>query len=181
MSHRCRWWIATSQLTGRPSRLACRIISTAPAVDSRHTWTRARVARTSSRIVPRAMVSANGDAGQPESRRNLAVVRHAVLRKPGIFRAQPYRVSKRGRILQRAPQQLRVAQRHVALRKRDTTGLAELGHLGERLAPQLYRQRSQRIDARAGKRLGAPTRSEEHTSELQSPMYLVCRLLLEKK
>src|SRR5499425_3600496 len=30
-----------------------------------------------------------------------------------------------------------------------------------------------------GCRYGA--RSEEHTSELQSPMYLVCRLLLEKK
>src|SRR5437762_5759372 len=29
-------------------------------------------------------------------------------------------------------------------------------------------------------RKGQP-RSEEHTSELQSPMYLVCRLLLEKK
>src|SRR5437879_12467473 len=29
-------------------------------------------------------------------------------------------------------------------------------------------------------RLGK-SRSEEHTSELQSPMYLVCRLLLEKK
>src|ERR1017187_11043171 len=28
---------------------------------------------------------------------------------------------------------------------------------------------------------GYSTRSEEHTSELQSPMYLVCRLLLEKK
>src|SRR5437762_11283177 len=28
---------------------------------------------------------------------------------------------------------------------------------------------------------GALDRSEEHTSELQSPMYLVCRLLLEKK
>src|SRR5437879_12564188 len=27
----------------------------------------------------------------------------------------------------------------------------------------------------------SPSRSEEHTSELQSPMYLVCRLLLEKK
>src|SRR5437762_11203427 len=27
----------------------------------------------------------------------------------------------------------------------------------------------------------ADLRSEEHTSELQSPMYLVCRLLLEKK
>src|SRR5437762_14378372 len=28
---------------------------------------------------------------------------------------------------------------------------------------------------------GLRQRSEEHTSELQSPMYLVCRLLLEKK
>src|SRR5690348_17446791 len=27
----------------------------------------------------------------------------------------------------------------------------------------------------------ASTRSEEHTSELQSPVHLVCRLLLEKK
>src|SRR5256885_9918435 len=30
-------------------------------------------------------------------------------------------------------------------------------------------------------RLAAPGRSEEHTSELQSPCNLVCRLLLEKK
>src|SRR3712207_7126035 len=29
--------------------------------------------------------------------------------------------------------------------------------------------------------LGHPPRSEEHTSELQSRQYLVCRLLLEKK
>src|SRR5437762_9432063 len=29
--------------------------------------------------------------------------------------------------------------------------------------------------------IGNCPRSEEHTSELQSPMYLVCRLLLEKK
>src|SRR5437763_14879959 len=29
--------------------------------------------------------------------------------------------------------------------------------------------------------VGGRMRSEEHTSELQSPMYLVCRLLLEKK
>src|SRR5437762_9074143 len=35
----------------------------------------------------------------------------------------------------------------------------------------------------ARERTGQPEadRSEEHTSELQSPMYLVCRLLLEKK
>src|SRR5437764_13498720 len=31
------------------------------------------------------------------------------------------------------------------------------------------------------KRTSFERRSEEHTSELQSPMYLVCRLLLEKK
>src|SRR3712207_8816343 len=30
-------------------------------------------------------------------------------------------------------------------------------------------------------RSGRPRRSEEHTSELQSRQYLVCRLLLEKK
>src|SRR3712207_7936890 len=30
-------------------------------------------------------------------------------------------------------------------------------------------------------RAGIPGRSEEHTSELQSRQYLVCRLLLEKK
>src|SRR5687768_17620540 len=29
--------------------------------------------------------------------------------------------------------------------------------------------------------IGSPTRSEEHTSELQSRLHLVCRLLLEKK
>src|SRR5499425_3673824 len=46
------------------------------------------------------------------------------------------------------------------------------------------------VPSRASRVLGARgkeahhvrhVRSEEHTSELQSPMYLVCRLLLEKK
>src|SRR5437764_9270415 len=32
-----------------------------------------------------------------------------------------------------------------------------------------------------GEGIEVVSRSEEHTSELQSPMYLVCRLLLEKK
>src|SRR5207248_5741159 len=35
--------------------------------------------------------------------------------------------------------------------------------------------------AAAGRKPPAATRSEEHTSELQSPYDLVCRLLLEKK
>src|SRR3712207_8874886 len=40
-----------------------------------------------------------------------------------------------------------------------------------------------RVDADDGRGLGQPValRSEEHTSELQSRQYLVCRLLLEKK
>src|SRR5436189_4955049 len=48
--------------------------------------------------------------------------------------------------------------------------------LGDRLRHQLdppARERGREAPARA-------PRSEEHTSELQSPMYLVCRLLLEK-
>src|SRR3712207_7271352 len=36
-----------------------------------------------------------------------------------------------------------------------------------------------RVDVHAGQDLGL--RSEEHTSELQSRQYIVCRLLLEKK
>src|SRR5437762_14320782 len=42
----------------------------------------------------------------------------------------------------------------------------------------LRRERKRRLEAAKAYREG---RSEEHTSELQSPMYLVCRLLLEKK
>src|SRR3712207_7430394 len=38
-----------------------------------------------------------------------------------------------------------------------------------------------RDDLSAARRGGGPLRSEEHTSELQSRQYLVCRLLLEKK
>src|SRR5437764_6861065 len=41
----------------------------------------------------------------------------------------------------------------------------------DRCARLIERVRAGELDAR----------SEEHTSELQSPMYLVCRLLLEKK
>src|SRR2546421_8037219 len=43
------------------------------------------------------------------------------------------------------------------------------------LGPALRGQGRQRADA------GVPSRSEEHTSELQSRSDLVCRLLLEKK
>src|SRR5437762_6936216 len=57
----------------------------------------------------------------------------------------------------------RIEWRRLALRR--------LPHLAEHLG------RARLVDARRWVR----QRSEEHTSELQSPMYLVCRLLLEKK
>src|SRR5437762_3820714 len=47
------------------------------------------------------------------------------------------------------------------------------------LSPRLYIRRPQPTE-QYGQVLRV-SRSEEHTSELQSPMYLVCRLLLEKK
>src|SRR3712207_7485630 len=48
------------------------------------------------------------------------------------------------------------------------------------LAGHLADQRHEADEAEVGERRD-PGRSEEHTSELQSRQYLVCRLLLEKK
>src|SRR5256885_4843362 len=52
------------------------------------------------------------------------------------------------------------------------------------LSPELCIRLGSRKSSAIRARLGAPLiseRSEEHTSELQSPCNLVCRLLLEKK
>src|SRR5262250_3876989 len=49
---------------------------------------------------------------------------------------------------------------------------------GTRAFPPQCRRGRAAAHAQGG---GVGRRSEEHTSELQSPMYLVCRLLLEKK
>src|SRR2546423_11440120 len=57
------------------------------------------------------------------------------------------------------------ALRHLRRRQRRRDGLARRNHL-------------RRGDGRASEQA---RRSEEHTSELQSLAYLVCRLLLEKK
>src|SRR3712207_9094550 len=47
---------------------------------------------------------------------------------------------------------------------------------------RLARHRRPRLPRRRRRSApGGPARSEEHTSELQSRQYLVCRLLLEKK
>src|SRR3712207_8689669 len=49
----------------------------------------------------------------------------------------------------------------------------DLEHLGDRLDDD--------VAVGEGGEVGRAGRSEEHTSELQSRQYLVCRLLLEKK
>src|SRR5258708_14057136 len=54
-------------------------------------------------------------------------------------------------------------------------GARQLGERAQRLVQLL----AAALDALFGS--GHQTRSEEHTSELQSPDHLVCRLLLEKK
>src|SRR5947208_9104471 len=47
-----------------------------------------------------------------------------------------------------------------------------------RMATMIVTENSRKMRPRSP---GMKTRSEEHTSELQSPDHLVCRLLLEKK
>src|SRR3712207_8549533 len=51
-----------------------------------------------------------------------------------------------------------------------------LKHTGPAIVFRNYADLKARIDSE-----DLPVRSEEHTSELQSRQYLVCRLLLEKK
>src|SRR5256885_4596793 len=70
---------------------------------------------------------------------------------------------------------------------RSCGGGSRIGRLGS--LPDPYNQLRLRVSIlRLGvempppaEQLGAAPRSEEHTSELQSPCNLVCRLLLEKK
>src|SRR5256885_3689548 len=80
---------------------------------------------------------------------------------------------------------LRAARRRAARPHRARVGGAvhDPG-LAQLLAglPPLVRRRARGRAAAAGPvRAPGATRSEEHTSELQSPCNLVCRLLLEKK
>src|SRR3989454_5466527 len=68
-------------------------------------------------------------------------------------------------------------------RSQDVRG-GEVGEpLGEVDRPVLAREPGHAADHGLGEPVGAlgGVRSEEHTSELQSPCNLVCRLLLEKK
>src|SRR2546429_4226404 len=65
-------------------------------------------------------------------------------------------------------------QASAALAEADRLAGPQVGHAGHLVPVVAQRER-------AARRLGGQLRSEEHTSELQSRLHLVCRLLLEKK
>src|SRR3712207_8515670 len=66
----------------------------------------------------------------------------------------------------------------AALRRAPPRLASAAGRRRDRAAPPRPRHEPRPLPARAPAAAG---RSEEHTSELQSRQYLVCRLLLEKK
>src|SRR5687767_15671735 len=72
--------------------------------------------------------------------------------------------------------------RHRSRRRLGARRLAPLvqGHQTHRAVLAVVRRRVRKARLERGSNL-PPRRSEEHTSELQSLAYLVCRLLLEKK
>src|SRR3712207_7744575 len=62
--------------------------------------------------------------------------------------------------------------------RRSRRGDQEVANRDHDLGPDLEHRL---VDEQIERRADRPFRSEEHTSELQSRQYLVCRLLLEKK
>src|SRR3712207_7785211 len=97
-----------------------------------------------------------------------------MIRRPPRSTLFPYTTLFRSR--DRFPPQVPPRGGDVPLRARDVTGpFGALLPLRRGGADELGQLTDQRLH-----RVRLPARSEEHTSELQSRQYLVCRLLLEK-
>src|SRR5436189_3311993 len=78
-----------------------------------------------------------------------------------------------------------MVERFITFQQAKNQSLKLLGALSNLLTKGDYQQAidvtKKYKQSHLAKVISAGLRSEEHTSELQSPMYLVCRLLLEKK
>src|SRR3712207_7669781 len=102
-----------------------------------------------------------------------------MIRRPPRSPLFPYTPLFRSRLVREVPLARELEQRE-AMRARDVAHLVEL--VPPLLDPAL---RAEGPVVMLGKRVPRAhvvvERSEEHTSELQSRQYLVCRLLLEKK
>src|SRR3712207_7710038 len=95
-----------------------------------------------------------------------------MIRRPPRSTLFPYTTLFRSAIqVERPPPERRRVERDDQMRVAGRLGPAEEG--GDQV---VVGRPVQLVPARA-----TPVRSEEHTSELQSRQYLVCRLLLEKK
>src|SRR5437764_2613162 len=96
---------------------------------------------------------------------------------PRLGGGDPRRVGRIARVARLA----RIVPHH----ERPAGRRGPLGAARSRLLPARHRRSAGRLrflhDRHRRQRHPGGGRSEEHTSELQSPMYLVCRLLLEKK
>src|SRR5713226_2175683 len=91
-------------------------------------------------------------------------------------------------LLAKVAPELRTVERFVVVGGGDAAALGDVLRYEEVLAAERPGFDWPAIDERAAAAMcytsgttGNPKRSEEHTSELQSPVHLVCRLLLEKK
>src|SRR2546429_3412556 len=93
-----------------------------------------------------------------------------MIRRPPRSTLFPYTTLFRSRA--GSPASSRVAARRRRARRRAASSAARRSASRRGMAPRA------RESARAA---ATPARSEEHTSELQSRLHLVCRLLLEKK
>src|SRR3712207_8583395 len=101
-----------------------------------------------------------------------------MIRRPPRSTLFPYTTLFRSKVASRAARGRSRPARHASARPGEVAKEARRhGDLGERQARG--HDAVHRV-ADAG-HVGAAPRSEEHTSELQSRQYLVCRLLLEKK
>src|SRR2546425_9303655 len=97
-----------------------------------------------------------------------------MIRRPPRSTLFPYTTLFRSRLVHAREERLR------GLGRISDGVLREAGHVVTSVKKRL-RVRSPPTHGRDMSRFAQYTRSEEHTSELQSLAYLVCRLLLEKK
>src|SRR2546426_7594334 len=118
--------------------------------------------------------------------RSVAIVgglaRQALFRRPS-FRSTPWPADSS--LASSGPRFILTCPLGVRQAPPTTERLVEL-HVGEETVAANLRERVlRRVELLLGfehfEIIGQPLRSEEHTSELQSPCNLVCRLLLEKK
>src|SRR3989441_2361704 len=91
-------------------------------------------------------------------------------------------VCNQARMASAAPWEIRncAASAPHATRNADARMLGKV-HSADRAEPPATDRKASTFSFTCAEDSPAPERSEEHTSELQSLAYLVCRLLLEKK